>query len=65
MTVKNVAINQDSSAKYTEMGVVVSVRTVHPDAPAETCPRKKYLHVKEWVAAFHPPFTENKTSSMF
>lgn len=38
VTVKNVAINQDSSVKYTKMGVVVSVKTVHPTAPAETCP---------------------------
>lgn len=38
VTVKNVAINQDSSANYTKMGVVLVEKTVHLGDHAETCP---------------------------
>lgn len=38
VTVKNAAINQDSSVKYTKMGVRLVEKIVHLADRAETCP---------------------------
>lgn len=48
VTVKNAAINQDSSVKYTKMGVRLVEKIVHLVDRAETCPWNS-MPVKERV----------------